>query len=386
MSQDMYDFQISEPLVQGIKNVGKITLSCLQALESSRKRKNVIVTEAQKSIVYSVVAIEGVEKSLDNMNPQVLVLCPKEKYCQLVHKVINSVGSYYNKLKCTNLELNQEEGHIVIATPVTLKKNIEENKINRNHIKLIIYYEFNQFENGMLESIDWILSGLNAGVQQLSFSYKYSQSSITKLNTMMKNVEHVIIKFKVPSLEKVKLFYVRLKQIEIENIFEDNKINCLLRILKTVSFNRCVVFTNRQDKANLIYDKLTLNNWTVALISQDSPNYKESDKHRVIVTTDYRYIRKNVELGDVNLVVNYDVPQNMKKLFQNCGCTGQYGTYGVSITICSKIDIDYLKEMAENLSLSLSPLPKEINPEYFFYMLNPTNDEKKIEKIHEGTR
>jgi len=87
-----------------------------------------------------------------------------------------------------------------------------------------------------------------------------------------------------------------------------------------------------------------------------------------------------VDLEKLNLVINFDIPLNSKKHILNNGCAGQHGFYGIAIYLCTSKEVDSIREFCDEQRLALSLLPKDINPEYFYYNFNPEKiDPKSIE-------
>jgi len=195
------------------------------------------------------------------------------------------------------------------------------------------------------------------------------------LKNIMKEPEKVVTMFKTPSLERIKLYYLQLKESNSERELNTKKFSELLRIVNSVSFNQCVVFSNSPEKAKNIYDKL---------ISQEYPainlttSQLTSQNFRIIVSYDSRMVRKSMELDKVNLVINFDHPTNAKKFLLNIGCAGQHGFYGMAVTLCNIKDLENLIALCSLQKISLSLLPKDITPEYFYYMLNPENINKNL--------
>ena len=66
-------------------------------------------------------------------------------------------------------------------------------------------------------------------------------------------------------------------------------------------------------------------------------------KTRVLVATDV--ISRGIDIKDINLVINYDVPKNPADYVHRIGRTGRAGNSGIAISFCAKDEVVYLKEI-----------------------------------------
>jgi len=92
---------------------------------------------------------------------------------------------------------------------------------------------------------------------------------------------------------------------------------------------------------------------------------------RIYVSNDYKIVRQKLDPLNIKLIINFEVPINVKRFLQNSGCTGHFGILGTSVTMCTKKELEFIREISENISVSLSPIPKDLTPEYFYYIENP---------------
>lgn len=139
----------------------------------------------------------------------------------------------------------------------------------------------------------------------------------------------------------------------------------LLRLISNVPFKQCIIFTNYQNRAELLSNTLNSGGWPAIYIS-GSQTQKErlralallkSNKFRILVSTDVT--ARGIDVKDINLVINYDVPFDSATYLHRVGRAGRYGSCGLCISICQEGALDVFKDtlsvVSSNLSLNVVP-------------------------------
>eukprot|EP00941_MAST-03F_sp_MAST-3F-sp1_P002850 g2850.t1 len=150
-----------------------------------------------------------------------------------------------------------------------------------------------------------------------------------------------------------------------ENSF-DSKVEKLILILSSISFNQCIVFCNDKVRDEILTEKLQSKGWPCVLISGIQQQQKrnvsiralKSGIARILVTTDLT--ARGVDMRGVTLVINMDLPSDDATFMHRIGRTGRFGTKGVAITIISPWEVRFMKALAERLNLEMHFLPDKI--------------------------
>ncbi|KAA8533354.1 hypothetical protein F0562_033113 [Nyssa sinensis] len=121
---------------------------------------------------------------------------------------------------------------------------------------------------------------------------------------------------------------------------EEWKIDTLLDLYDTLTITRAVIFCNTK-KVDWLTEKMRSNNFTVSAMHGDMPQ-KERDAimaesrsgtTHVLITTDV--LARDLDVQQVSLVINYDLPNNRELYIQGIGRSGCFGCKGVAIN-CQK--------------------------------------------------
>ncbi len=150
------------------------------------------------------------------------------------------------------------------------------------------------------------------------------------------------------------------------SVLREEKLALLLHILRTMEYERIIVFGNRKDvNAKLQYD-LARFGFNVPLLSGDISQEKRikilerfrSGKDKIVIATDVA--ARGIHVDDVSIVVNYDLPEQPEDYIHRIGRTGRAGNSGTSISFLCEYGAYYLPPIEKLLDTQFSStLPTE---------------------------
>merc|ERR1711998_368115 len=155
-------------------------------------------------------------------------------------------------------------------------------------------------------------------------------------------------------------YYVKLSEKE-----KNRKLNDLLDALE---FNQVVIFVKSVQRA-VALDKLLVECSfpSIAIhsgLSQEDriaryKQFKEFQK-RIMVSTDL--FGRGIDIERVNIVINYDMPEDSDSYLHRVGRAGRFGTKGLAITfVATDEDADVLKKVQERFEVNIGEMPKQID-------------------------
>jgi superfamily II DNA/RNA helicase len=152
-------------------------------------------------------------------------------------------------------------------------------------------------------------------------------------------------------------------------VYENNKTNLIKKLIADKSdYDSILIFTSTKSKVGEIARGLRSRNYKVEGISSDLEQQEREEvlsrfrsrNTRVLVATDV--ISRGIDIKDINLVINFDVPQDAEDYVHRVGRTARAKTTGVAITLISEGDMFRFKRI-ENLidkEIVKIPTPAEI--------------------------
>jgi ATP-dependent RNA helicase RhlE len=254
--------------------------------------------------------------------------------------------------------------HIIIATPGRLIDHMKQRTVNLSDIKILVLDEADRmFDMGFAPQLKQILGSLPKERQTMLYSATMPPEIVKIATLSMKMPIRVEVAPAGTSAEKVEqeMILVRKedKQRLLEKLLQENK-------------GTVLVFSRTKHGAKRISKKLTADGFSSAEIHSDrslSQRIKaldgfKSGKIRVLIATDIA--ARGIDVKDIELVINYDLPDQTEDYVHRIGRTGRAGSTGKAISFATpdqKGDIKNIERLIRK-PLKMVPLP-ELPPQKF---------------------
>ena len=129
---------------------------------------------------------------------------------------------------------------------------------------------------------------------------------------------------------------------------------------------QAVIFCNTKKKVDWLTDKMRESNFTVSSMHGDMPqndrdeimNEFRSGSSRVLIVTDV--MARGIDVSQVSLVINYDLPNNRENYIHRIGRSGRYGLKGVAINFVKQDDIRILRDIEQYYSTQIDEMPMNV--------------------------
>lgn len=127
-------------------------------------------------------------------------------------------------------------------------------------------------------------------------------------------------------------------------VSNEEKFVLLLNILRQEDVSRVIIFTNRRDQTQRLYDKIKQHGFAVGLLSGEISQKQRSQtlegfkqgKITIIVATDV--IGRGIHIEDVSHVINYNLPDEPDDYVHRIGRTGRAGSSGTAISLACETE------------------------------------------------
>ncbi|KAK7867345.1 hypothetical protein R5R35_001120 [Gryllus longicercus] len=314
-----------------------------------------------KTAVFTVLALEMI--NVENPSLQVLVLAPTREIAVQIQQVFCSLGRPIKGLNVKTFiggfpvadDLTNLIGcHIAVGAPGRVKFLIEKGYMKTTGINLFVLDEADKLmESSFQQDINFIFGTLPEEKQTLAFSATYPDELDKFLCSYMRYPMHVSPGHEGPVLRGIKQF-VSIVPPHISSMMQMKiKLKEVVRILSSVDFKQCLIFTNYQTRAQSICYQLNQYGWpalwVAGSLSQqerlDAVNSLREFRCRVLLSTDLT--ARGIDAENVNLLINLDIPFDSATYLHRIGRAGRYGSHGIAIAIVS--DGDDLKKFQELL-------------------------------------
>jgi translation initiation factor 4A len=212
---------------------------------------------------------------------------------------------------------------------------------------------------GFEDQVRGILDYLPNEAQVTLFSATMPQEVLEITKMFMRKPVRILVKQEDLTLEGIKQFYVLLEK-------KPHKIDCLLDLFGVISVTQSIIYVNTKRMAEQLHQILTEEQFSVGLITgnmvQDDRNRVMSEfrngKTRVLLATDM--LARGIDVQQVSLVLNYDIPRDKETYIHRIGRSGRFGRKGTAINLVTPDEKEAMEEIEQFYDTQIEELPGNI--------------------------
>ncbi|MBU0578056.1 DEAD/DEAH box helicase [Patescibacteria group bacterium] len=316
-----------------------------------------------------------------------LILLPTRELAlqveEMLHKVAKSFG-LRTVVIIGGAPMNRQvrdlrkKPHVIIGTPGRIINHIEDKTISLHDVSVLVLDEADRMlDMGFAPQIKKILHVVPKDRQTMLFSATMPTEIVEIATQYMKRPTHVEVARQGTTAEQV--------DQEIYIVARNQKKHLLEMLLKQYE-GTALVFTRTKHGARKICRDINRMKHSAAEIhsNRSLPQRKQAlegfknGKYRVLVATDIA--ARGIDVKDIVMVINYDVPEYAEDYVHRIGRTGRAGKDGHAITFIMPSQSDKLRKIERLIELKLSQtdLPKELPA--------PEHEAPKAHRERHGTR
>ena len=321
----------------------------LELLLENRDLIGIAQTGTGKTAAFAVPIIERINP--ENRKPQALILCPtRELALQTTavfkklsqHKKMRTVSIYGGQ--STNVQIQALRGgsQVVVGTPGRVKDLINQNALKLNNIRFVVLDEADEMlDFGFLPDIKWILGSIPGEHQMMLFSATMSKEINGIAQSYLTNPKTIEVGERNEPTKTV-------QQMSIHTP-EAGKITTVNYLMKEASPRLTLIFCNTRHRVKTVTQKLNAGGLTSACLHGDLSQSQRNNimrdfragKTPVLVATDVA--ARGIDVDNIDLVINYDVPDKPEYYVHRIGRTGRAGHSGLACTLVSEQDVQRLR-------------------------------------------
>lgn len=314
-------------------------------------------TGSGKTAAFGIPVIMGID--IYSKDPQVLIMTPTRELAEQVSKELRKLARYKDNIKIVTLaggtpmrpQINSlEQGaHIIVGTPGRLQDHLSRETIPLYDISTLVLDEGDRMlDMGFFDAISKIISNLPPKRQTMLFSATFPDKIEQLSREILKTPERIIIEDS-HSKQTIRQVAYRAETHEKQKI--------LLQIISTYKPRSVLIFCNTKIVVDELANWLYSNNYDAQALHGDL-NQRERNEALlmfangtmpVLVATDVA--SRGLDVKDIDLIVNYDLPHDPEAYIHRIGRTGRAGTKGVAASIYLPNQKFELEEVAPEVSL-----------------------------------
>jgi len=338
---------LSEELLKAIHKLGFEQAAPIQAeaIPPLLAGKDVVgqsQTGSGKTAAFAAPAIEKVDVS--RRDTQILILCPTRELAMQVSEEVHKLALFKRGLHALPIYGGQsydrqlfglrQGAHIVIGTPGRVMDHMRRGTLKLAAVKMVILDEVDVMLNmGFRDDIELILQATPKTRQTVFFSATIPRPIQQLIEKYARDPQQVRIEQKaltVPTVEQV--YY------EVDRRY---KIDLLMRLIDLHDLKLGIIFCNTKRMVDDLVDHLNAQGYSADRLHGDMTQMMRDrvmNKFRksgleFLVATDVA--ARGIDVDDVEVVFNYDLPYDGEDYVHRIGRTGRKGRSGRAISFAS---------------------------------------------------
>ena len=349
--QSFGDLGISPEVLKAIGDLGfeepsPIQAAAIPVLLSGRDAVGQSMTGSGKTAAFAIPAIEGCDAA--DRSVQVLILCPTRELATQVADEVHKLSAHKKGIHAVPIyggasyerqfyELKKGV-QIVIGTPGRIMDHMDRGTLVLDRVKLVVLDEADRMlDMGFREDIEKILLATPSGRQTVFFSATVSRQIRELIERHSRDPQSVKIEQRELTVPTVEQWYYEAPQ--------RMKFEALLRLIDFHAFKLGIIFCNTQRMVDELADNLIAQGFSAdrlhggiaqAQRTRVMNKFKKAE-FEFLVATDVA--ARGIDVDELELVVNYDLPYDAEDYVHRIGRTGRAGRKGMAVTFVSGRDI-----------------------------------------------
>ncbi|MDZ7806801.1 MAG: DEAD/DEAH box helicase [Gracilimonas sp.] len=343
------DFDLQDELQAGLRDIGYSEPTPIQeqSIPIILDKKDLIGAAQTGTGKTGAFVIPVLHQILQNPSEhtQALILSPTRELAQQIDEQIFALG-YHTSITSATIIGGEDFSKqakairsgidIIVATPGRLIDQTKVLDIDFSHIKFLILDEADRMlDMGFLPDVTKIIKKLPQERQTLLFSATMPDQIKKLANDFMKDPEKIEIAIEKPSGSITqKAYFVDQKE----------KLKLVQDVLDETVWESCLIFCATKRGTDELERLLIKKGIKAGSIhgdrDQDERNKSlhefKSGKVPVIVATDV--LARGIDIDNISMIINYDVPRQVEDYVHRIGRTGRYDKSGIAVTFVNKKD------------------------------------------------
>nr|CAH7759712.1 unnamed protein product [Callosobruchus chinensis] len=291
------------------------------------------------------------------------------------------ISKEYSRFSKDEEVLKANTPHIVVGTPGRILALVRSKKLNLKHLKHFILDECDK----MLEQLD-----MRRDVQEIYRNTPHNKQVMMFSATLSKEIRPVCKKFMQDQIvkivfrnDKITSIFVQPMEVYVDDeakltlhglqqhyvkLKENEKNKKLFELLDVLEFNQVVIFVKSVQRCVALAQLLTEQNFPAIGIHRGMEQKERLSRYeqfkdfqkRILVATNL--FGRGMDIERVNIVFNYDMPEDSDTYLHRVARAGRFGTKGLAITFVSEeADAKILNEVQDRFDVNITELPDEID-------------------------
>ena len=367
------EMKLSKPLTKALGELAYIEATEIQekTIPQILMGKDVIgqsQTGTGKTAAFGLPIIEQIDGN--SRATQAVVILPTRELAVQVANELRKFSKYVGSLNIATVYGGQgmepqirelkRGAQIVVGTPGRMMDHLRRKTLRLENVKMVVLDEADEMLNmGFEEDIQTILETVPRKRQTILFSATLSARIMNITKKYLTEPENIKVKSKNLTVDKIEQMVVEVKS--------GQKDEAVTKVLDYYMPNKCIIFSNTKSKVDELVETLKDYGYKAEGLHGDmKQNQRERimkklkrDETDILIATDVA--ARGIDVDGLDLVINYDIPQEVEYYVHRIGRTGRNGKAGVAVTFTTSRNRNKLKELERYLKFTfkIANLPED---------------------------
>ncbi|AZV42761.1 DEAD/DEAH box helicase [Peribacillus asahii] len=326
------------------------------------EKKDLVVksqTGSGKTASFGIPICEMIE--WEEKKPQAIILTPTRELAVQVREDITNIGRF-KRIKAMAVygkepfakqkeELKQKT-HVVVGTPGRVMDHIERGTLVLDQVKYLIIDEADEMLNmGFIDEVEAIINEIPLNRVTMVFSATLPRDVENLCHKYMKNPINIEITATGITTNTIEHSLIEVK--------EEEKISLLKDVTVVENPESCIIFCRTKEHVDIVFTELEESNYSCERLHgglEQEVRFAVMDgfkmgNFRYLVATDIA--ARGIDIDNVTLVINYDVPMEKESYVHRTGRTGRAGNKGKAITFATPYEGKFLKAIEKYIGFEI---------------------------------
>jgi ATP-dependent RNA helicase DeaD len=360
---------IQPEILKSIDNMGfeaptSIQEKCIPAILGGTDLVGQAQTGTGKTAAFGIPALQMANKG--SKSPSVLILCPtRELAIQVTGELIKlakhtqgvfTVPVYGGQPINRQIKALKKGAQIVVGTPGRVIDHLKRGTLKLGALEMVILDEADEMLNmGFREDLEEILSYSKGKAQTIMFSATMPKAIKKIMNRWMDNPETIQVEGRAQTAEGIEQYVMEVR--------DSMRVEAISRVIDMSGANLALVFSNTKRRCDSLVEEFQARGFSADALHGDMRqnirdkvmNKFRNGKIELLIATDVA--ARGLDVDDIDLVFNYDIPQDPEFYVHRIGRTGRAGKKGMAITFSSGRKRKSVRFIEKIIGTKLLPLP-----------------------------
>lgn len=331
-----------------------------------------IIAQAQsgtgKTAAFSISLLQQIDENTNAL--QAMIVSPTRELAEQIYNVIKQLA-HYTKIQFvllvggnsrkSQINILKKGIHIIICTPGRINDFLRNNYIDGSNIKYLVLDEADELIN------DTFVMQIRNILEYLPQETQIGLFSATLSNACLQTTRNFLNSPKIISVKKEQLTLDGIKQYFIATYNDKCKYDAISDLYSSMIINQLIIYCNTKQRVIYLTNTLQMDGHSCTCIHSDLTTeerletlhqFRKGDS-RVLISTDL--LARGIDIQQVSLVVNYDLPNKKENYIHRIGRSGRYGRRGIALNFITASDVSFIKNIEQYYETEINEFPENVN-------------------------